>query len=122
MESGQNGTFFQHINRNLTPFQTEALSAIRRGMPEPEQPRFNLKLTPELKAELARARRSSGRSMNGEILARLSLTFRPDLAMRLADAARPLLAEMSEADSNQAVEMIAGILQLAAKNKARKRR
>ncbi|MDC9825649.1 Arc family DNA-binding protein [Devosia sp. ZB163] len=92
-------------------------------MPEHEQPRFNLRLTPELKADLARARKASGRSMNGEILARLSLTFEPDPAAQLAEALRPLLALLDERDRAEVVgHFVSGLAIVSRKKPGRRRR
>lgn len=90
-------------------------------MPEPEQPRFNLRLTPDLKADLAHARKASGRSMNGEILARLSLTFQPDAATQLAEALRPLLSSLDETDRDAMVKHITGAIAIVSRKKTRKR-
>lgn len=89
-------------------------------MPAPEQPRFNLRLTPELQAELERAKSESGHSMNREILSRLERTFEPDAALQLADSIRPILDKMSEEDRQKVVMMVADTFTILAK-KPRKR-
>lgn len=90
-------------------------------MSEFEQPRFNLRLTPELKAELTRARKQSGRSMNAEILARLSLTFEPDPALRLAEVFRPLLAAVPESEQSKFVDLAAGAVGILSHGRKRKK-
>lgn len=77
-------------------------------------------MPPELKVNLARARKQSGRSMNAEILARLALTFDPDPALQLTDIFRPLLDGMSEADRGRFVEHVAGAVDVLAEAGKRK--
>ncbi|TPL30208.1 Arc family DNA-binding protein [Mesorhizobium sp. B2-4-7] len=87
----------------------------KSGMPQAERPRFNLRLTPELKVELTKARRQSGRSMNAEILAQLKLVFEPDPTLQLAQNLRPLFDKLEEADRDTLLEHIAGAVAILAK-------
>lgn len=86
-----------------------------------QPPRFNLRLTPDLKADLTRARAESGRSMNAEILARLSLTFNPDPAMKLADAIRPALEEVPEGDRSKFVDLAVDAIGILGHGRRRKK-
>lgn len=76
-------------------------------MPQPEQQRFNLRLTPEIEAALVRARQISARSMNAEILARLKLTFDPDPAARLTDIFRPFVDRLDDAEREKFIDSVA---------------
>lgn len=80
-------------------------------MPQEER-RFNLRLTPEIEAELLRARKTSARSMNGEILARLALTFRADPASRLTDVFRPLLERLDDSERERFVGSVAETIEV----------
>lgn len=89
-------------------------------MPAPEQPRFNLRLTPDIQAELERAKKASGRSMNREILDRLARSFAPDPALQLADSIRPILDKMEEDDQRKVVAMVADTFAILAKKPKRR--
>ncbi|MCA0032713.1 Arc family DNA-binding protein [Mesorhizobium sp. B263B2A] len=75
-------------------------------MPQPDQPRFNLRLTPEIEAALVRARKVSARSMNAEILARLRLTFDQDPAARLTEIFRPLVERLDDDERARFIDSV----------------
>ncbi|WP_136617025.1 MULTISPECIES: Arc family DNA-binding protein [Mesorhizobium] len=84
-------------------------------MPQGDDPRHNLRLTPALKTRLAHAAIDSGRSMNAEILARLEHSFAPDPAAQIAEVLRPL-AGLNDAQRHKVAELLtaAGIIMAAA--------
>lgn len=83
---------------------------------------FHLRLPPDLKVLLEQAGETNGNSLNREILERLSRSFSPDPAIRLADAVRPHLEALG-GDSDEAARMIVGLLEVASRKRpARKRR
>lgn len=92
--------------------------AIRLAMEDRDEPRHNLRLTPELKAKLGHARIDNGRSMNAEILARLEKSFEPDPAAMIAEALRSVAA-LSDEDRQQVGIMLAGIGAILAKDRQR---
>lgn len=66
-------------------------------MPPHDDPRHNLRLTPDLQKKLKHSAFDGGRSMNAEILARLERSFEPDPGTMMAEALRPV-ASMSEGE------------------------
>lgn len=82
---------------------------------------FHLRLPPNLKDQLDLACEANGSSLNREIVERLMRTFEPDLALRLADDARPLLATLDAADSNEVVALVIGMLKIASKGQPKTR-
>ena len=90
-------------------------------MPEAEQSRFNLRLTADLEADLTRARKISGRSMNAEILARLQLTFDDDPAQRLTDVFRPFLDGLTDTERARFVDQTAGAVEVLVQARKRKK-
>ena len=72
-------------------------------MPQSEDPRHNLRLTPELKNKLAHSAVDNGRSMNAEILARLDKSFAPSLGQE----AESLLIGLVKLDNEERAKVIA---------------
>lgn len=84
---------------------------------------FHLRMPPRLKDQLELARAENGTSLNKEIIDRLDRSLAPDLAGRLADAARPYLTNLEEAAAKELVAHILGMLKIASKGaKPRKTR
>lgn len=74
-------------------------------MTQREDPRHNLRLTPELQKKLKHAAIDHGRSMNAEILTRLEGSFAPDPAAMLVEALRPVSA-LSDGDRKRVGELL----------------
>lgn len=89
-------------------------------MPEAEPTRFNLRLTAELEGNLVKARKVSGRSMNAEILARLTLTFETDPATQLADIFRPYLSSLAASEQAKFIDQVAGAIEILVQARKRK--
>lgn len=81
-------------------------------MAQPEDPRFNLRLTADLKKRLALAAIDNDRSMNAEILHRLEHSF--DTPNEL----RPLLA-LNDKDRARAIELLREVSELIEKARQR---
>lgn len=86
-------------------------------MRDQDRPRFNLRLTPELEALVVEQARKNRRSKNAEILKALEWRYRPDAAMRLAEAIRPLLDTLTEEQRATFVELVATMAKGAAGKK-----
>jgi len=84
-----------------------------------DDPRHNLRLTPELKRKLKHAVADSGRSMNAEILARLEKSFDPDPGSLIVKALEPI-AHLSEQDRIEAGQFIAALGAILAKAPVKK--
>jgi len=84
-----------------------------------EDPRHNLRLTPQLKKKLAHAAIDSGRSMNAEILVRLERSFAPDPAAAFVEALRPVAA-LTDEDRQEVGRLLVEIGRLLAKGAAAK--
>lgn len=78
-------------------------------MPQPDDHRHNLRLPTDLKKKLAHSAVDSGRSMNAEILARLSKSFDPSPMQ----AIETLLRNMLTLDDKERAE-VAALLSKAA--------
>jgi hypothetical protein len=89
-------------------------------MPDQERPRFNLRLTPELEALVIESARKGRRSKNAEILTALEWRYRPDAALRLAEAIRPLLDNLTEEQRATFVELVQAMAE-GVKGKRRKK-
>jgi hypothetical protein len=74
-----------------------------------ERPRFNLRLTPELEALVIEASRRNGRSKNAEILTALEWRYKPDAALQVAEAMRPLLESLDEKQRATFVELVSAM-------------
>lgn len=59
--------------------------------------------------------------MNAEILARLSLTFEPDPALRLAEALRPLMATLPADDQAEFVVLAARAVGILSRSRKRRK-
>jgi len=95
-----------------------ALSAISCAMAESENPRFNLRLTPELEAHMIQSSKKHGRSKNAEILAALEWRYSGNAALVLAEALEPLLENLTDEQRENLVEIIRA---MASGKAARKR-
>lgn len=74
-------------------------------MPKFDDPRHNLRLTPELKKKLAHSAIDHGRSMNAEILARLSESFSPSPMQGIENLLRDVVA-LDEADRSEVLTLL----------------
>lgn len=86
-------------------------------MADQENPRFNLRLTPELEALVNQASKKNRRSKNGEILTALEWRYRPKRALTIAEAIEPLLDKLSEEQMAQLVDIIRTMAAPAAKRR-----
>jgi hypothetical protein len=77
-------------------------------MSQRDDPRHNLRLTPELKAKLGHASIDSGRSMNAEIIARLDQSFAPDPISRLVEALEPI-ASLDDQDRRKLGQLLSEV-------------
>lgn len=84
-------------------------------MSQREDPRHNLRLTPELHKRLKLAAVENERSMNAEITVRLERSFEPEPLTALAEALRPL-AKLSDGDRARAGELLIEFGSLLAKS------
>lgn len=101
------GTSVAHCHQKCTiPARTHLRHKI--AMTQREDPRHNLRLSPELKSKLAHAAIDSGRSMNAEILARLEKTFAPDPIAQFVGALAPIAA-MSDEDRQRLGQLLSEI-------------
>ena len=81
-------------------------------MPQPEDPRHNLRLSLELQKKLKHAAVDNGRSMNAEILDRLERSFEPAPLQSLETLLNHILSsdEKSRSDALTALATIATVL------------
>lgn len=86
-------------------------------MPDQERPRFNLRLTPELEALVIKSARKRRHSKNAEILNALEWRYRPDAALLLAEAMRPLLDTLTEEQRATLVELVLALARPQGKRK-----
>ena len=96
-----------------------ALSSIRSAMADQERSRFTLRLTPELEAAVNQSQRKHRRSKNAEILAALDWRYRPDRALDLAQALRPLLDALSEKQMAALLDIVETMAKGAKRKKKR---
>ncbi len=89
-------------------------------MSEPDQPSFHVRFFAGLKERLEAVR--GARSLNREINERLERSFETDAAGDLAQALRPLLDRIEEADRARFVELVSAAIDIMAKQKRAKRR
>lgn len=83
---------------------------------------FHVRLPEPLFADIvAGMRRKGGKSLNREIVERLSETNRNDAADRIAEALRPLLGTLDEAESEKVASLISEVAQVLANTRPRKR-
>lgn len=83
-------------------------------MPQRDDPRHNLRLSPELKAKLGHSSIDTGRSMNAEIIARLEQSFAPDPVAQLIAALKPIGA-LSDSDRKTVGHLLAELGAILAK-------
>lgn len=76
-------------------------------------PSFHIRLPQDLKGKLETAAKSSGNSLNREMVDRLERTFDPDSAMELADTLRPFLDKLTDDQRREAIEAASRILSLS---------
>lgn len=107
------GTSKAHFHQICT-IPRKSPFAHKRGMSGRDDPRHNLRLTPELKKRLQHAAIDNGRSVNAEILARLEGSFAPDPADLIARALAPL-AFLNDDDRRAAADHFARAAALLAK-------
>lgn len=88
-------------------------------MPDPERPRFQLRLTPELEALVIESAKKKRRSRNAEILDALEWRYRPDAAMHLAEAIRPLMDRLTETQRATFIELVQAMADGAAGKRRR---
>lgn len=74
-------------------------------MPQPEDPRHNLRLPTDLKKKLAHSAVDNGRSMNAEILARLEQSFAPSPMREIENLVRGITA-LSDDDRAQVAMLL----------------
>jgi hypothetical protein len=86
-------------------------------MHDQERPRFQLRLTPELEALVIESAKKNRRSRNAEILTSLEWRYRPDAAMALAEAIRPLLDTLTAEQRATFVELVGAMAKGAAGKK-----
>lgn len=85
--------------------------------------RFQLRLPEALFADIVEGmRRKGGKSLNREIVERLSETNQDDAASRIAEALRPLLGTLDEAERERVAGLIGEVAQVLTKSRSRKRR
>jgi len=90
-------------------------------MTKPEtQPSFHIRFVTGLKEKLDVAR--GRRSMNKEINERLSRSFEPDAATKLAEAFRPILNNLDEKERARFVELAVEAVEIMAHSRKGKRR
>lgn len=83
-------------------------------MPQPEDPRHNLRLTPDLKKKLAHSAVDNGRSMNAEILDRLERSFIPSPLENMENLLRNI-SSLSDDDRAEASKMLAKLASILGK-------
>lgn len=89
----------------------------KTGMSEPEQPRFNLRLTPSLQRRIKHAAIDNDRSINAEIIARLELSFAPDAATHLGEALTPF-ANLDPSERDQVKRLLNEAFEVLSRGKA----
>jgi hypothetical protein len=83
-------------------------------MPQPEDPRHNLRLPTELKKKLAHSALDNGRSMNAEILDRLDKSFSPSPLQNM-EALFNGIASLSDKDRAEVSTMLAKVASILGK-------
>lgn len=84
-------------------------------MPQPNDPRHNLRLPPELKKKLAHSAVDNGRSMNAEILARLEASFTPETKREIENLLRSF-AELEPGERAKAFSLLASVAEILSKS------